>query len=91
MPEKASLFLIIAGGIMLAGYLLVYHYQQLGRILVRTIGGVCAIVIINYLLSVIEIKSGVGVNVYTMLAAGFLGVQGLLFLYLTAGFLALFY
>lgn len=91
MPNKVSLFLIIIGGILMAGYLLVYHYKMLGRILVRMIGGMCTIVIINYLLSIIEINSGVGVNLYTMLAAGFLGLQGLLFLYVTAGFLALFY
>lgn len=91
MSNNVSLILIIIGGILLIGYLLVYHYQLLGRMLVRMIGGVCGIIILNYLLSVIEIKSGVGVNVYTLLTAGFLGVQGLLFLYVTAGFLALFY
>lgn len=91
MLKDVSIFLMITGGVLFAGYLLVYHYRMLGRILARAIGGTAAIIIINYLLSMVGIHNGVGVNVYTILAVGFLGSQGLLFLYVLVGFLALFY
>lgn len=91
MPNIVSLLMMITGTVSFLGYIFIYHYKSLGKACLRALFGCAAIAALNYLLSGLNIRSGVGINYITATIIGALGVPGFLLLYFTAAFLNIFY
>lgn len=83
--QMAVYFLIAIVGLILLGKALSWPFKFLLKLIINAVLGVILLILTNFLGSSFGI--GIGLNVVTVLIAGFLGIPGVLFLLIFKYFL----
>lgn len=83
--QMAVYFLIAISGLLLMGKVLTWPFKFLFKLLINAVLGIILLVVTNIIGSSFGIE--IGLNVVTVLIAGFLGVPGVIFLLIFKYFL----
>lgn len=83
--QMAVYFLLAIAGLFILGRVLTWPFKFLFKLLINAVLGIVLLVITNILGSSFGVE--IGLNVVTVLIAGFLGVPGVLFLLIFKYFL----